>query len=133
MTDSIQKGDGWAVGHLDDMGEGFGFRKIRKSLDVTAFGANAIVLPPGIDTGPHFHDLQEELYFVHRGTLEMTFGDGSTQTLTEGTFARVDAPTARSMKNPGPEDTVIVIVGGKDGYVGRDGHVPEGADHIRSR
>jgi hypothetical protein len=35
--------------------------------------------------------------------------------------ARVDAPTIRRIKNVGDEDAVYVIVGGKDGYVGRDG------------
>ena len=133
MTDSIKSGEGWAVAGLDDMGDGPGFRKVRKALDVTAFGVNAIVLPAGIDTGPHYHDEQEELYFVHRGTIEITFGDGTTQTLGEGAFARVDAATHRSIRNPGPEDAIYVIAGGKDGYVGRDGHVPEGADHIRMR
>ena len=36
-------------------------------------GANAIVLPPGVETNFHFHDEQEELYFVHRGEIEFTF------------------------------------------------------------
>ena len=133
MTDPIRTGDGWAVADLDGLGEGPGFRKVRSPLGVTAFGVNALVLPAGIDTGPHFHDEQEELYFVHRGTLEMTFGDGTTESLPEGSFARVSPATHRSMRNPGPEDVVLVVVGGKDGYVGRDGHVPEGATHIRQR
>ena len=55
-----------------------------RALGVTAFGVNAIVLPPGIETGFHFHDEQEELYFVHRGAIEMEFGDGSVQTLARG-------------------------------------------------
>ena len=67
---------------LDDLGEGPGFRKVRKGLGVTAFGVNAIVLPPGIETGFHFHDQQEELYFVHRGEIEIEFGDGSAHTLS---------------------------------------------------
>ena len=33
------------------MGDGYGFRKIRRELGVTAFGINAIVLPPGYETG----------------------------------------------------------------------------------
>src|SRR5204863_4031549 len=33
------KGDGYAVGSVDGMGEGPGFRKVRRELDVTAFGA----------------------------------------------------------------------------------------------
>lgn len=123
---AVRAGDGWAVAHLDDIGQGHGFRKVRRGLGVTAFGVNAVVLPPGIDTGFHYHDRQEELYFVHRGTIEMEFGDGSTAELVEGAFARVDAPTHRKIRNSGEVDAVYVIVGGKDGYVGRDGQAPPG-------
>ena len=41
-------GDGYAVAHLDEVGEGYGFRKVRKTLGVTAFGVNVIVLPPSL-------------------------------------------------------------------------------------
>jgi quercetin dioxygenase-like cupin family protein len=124
----VTTGTGYAVGHLDDLGEGPGFRKVRKGLGVTAFGVNAIVIPPGIETGSHYHDEQEELYFVHRGTIEMEFGDGSTQVLREGCLARVDAATPRKIRNPGEVDAVYLIAGGKDGYVGRDGQVPPGEE-----
>ncbi|HKN92899.1 MAG TPA: hypothetical protein VJU60_01095, partial [Thermoleophilaceae bacterium] len=60
----VVTGDGYAIGHLDDLGEGPGFRKIRPALGVTAFGVNAVVIPTGIESGRHFHDEQEELYFV---------------------------------------------------------------------
>ena len=125
---AVRTGEGWAVGHLDALGEGAGFRKVRRGLDVTAFGVNAIVLPAGIETGAHFHDEQEELYFVHRGTIEMEFGDGAVEQLPEGTFARVDAATVRKIRNGGERDAVYVIVGGKGGYVGRDGQVPPGEE-----
>ena len=125
---AIRTGDGWTVAHIDAIGEGPGFRKVRRALGVTAFGVNAIVLPPGIDTGPHYHDRQEELYFVHRGTIEMEFGDGSSEELAEGAFARVDPPTVRRIRNRGDVDAVYVIIGGKDGYVGRDGQVPPGEE-----
>ena len=121
---AVRKGEGWAVAHLAGIGEGPGFRKVRRALGVTAFGVNAIVLPPGIETGFHYHDRQEELYFVHRGAIEMEFGNGSTEAIVEGAFARVDAPTVRRIRNRGDVDAVYVIVGGKDGYVGRDGRVP---------
>ena len=49
-------GDGYAVGSIDQMGDGYGFRKIRRALGVTAFGVNAIVIPPGYATPRHFHD-----------------------------------------------------------------------------
>jgi hypothetical protein len=97
----VTEGAGYAVGGLDDLGDGPGFRKIRKGLGVTAFGVNAIVIPPGIETGFHYHEEQEELYFVHRGAIEMEFGD---------------------------VDAVYLCAGGKDGYIGRDGRVPPGEE-----
>jgi quercetin dioxygenase-like cupin family protein len=121
-------GEGYAVGNLDDLGDGPGFRKIRKGLGVTAFGVNAIVQPPGIDAGFHFHDEQEELYFVHRGEIEMEFGDGSVHKLREGSLARVDAATVRKVRNVGDVDAVYICAGGKGGYVGRDGRVPAGEE-----
>jgi quercetin dioxygenase-like cupin family protein len=120
------QGTGYAVGSLDGLGEGYGFRKIRRALGVTAFGVNAIVIPPGYETGRHFHDEQEELYLVHAGRLEMEFGDGSRHVLEPGGIARVDAPTIRKVRNVGDEDAVYVVVGAKHGYVGRDGRLPEG-------
>lgn len=122
----VRSGEGYAVGHLDDLGEGYGFRKVRKGLDVTAFGVNAIVMPPAYETGRHYHEIQEELYFVHRGSLEMEFGDGSTHRLEEGAFARVDAATLRKVRNVGEDDAIYLCAGGKDGYVGRDGRAPDG-------
>ena len=126
----VTKGDGYAVANLDGLGEGPGFRKIRKELGVTAFGVNAIVLPPSYETGSHHHDKQEELYFLHSGRVEIEFGDGSTQQLDPGGLAWVDAPTDRKLRNlSDSEDAVYVVVGGKDGYVGRDGRLAEGETH----
>jgi mannose-6-phosphate isomerase-like protein (cupin superfamily) len=125
---NVRRGQGYAAGHLDDLGAGPGFRKVRRGLEVTAFGVNAIVLPPGLETGFHYHDAQEELYFVHRGSIEMEFGDGSAVSLPEGGFVRVDAATVRKIRNRGDVDAVYVCVGGKDGYVGRDGRVRDGEE-----
>jgi uncharacterized cupin superfamily protein len=128
----VTAGDGYAVAaDLDALGEGYGFRKLRKGLGVTAFGVNVIAIPPNFETGSHFHDEQEELYFVHRGAIEMEFGDGSVERLEEGTFARVDAPTPRKIRNVGDVDAIYLCAGGKDGYIGRDGHVPEGEQRVR--
>jgi quercetin dioxygenase-like cupin family protein len=124
---NVAEGDGYAVANLADLGEGPGFRKIRKGLGVTAFGVNAIVLPPAYETGRHLHEQQEELYFLHRGRIAIEFGDGSAHELKPGGLARVDASTIRKIRNlSDSEDAVYVVVGGKDGYVGRDGKLPEG-------
>jgi uncharacterized cupin superfamily protein len=119
--DDVIAGEGWAVSNLDRLGDGPGFRKIRAPLGVTAFGINAIVLPAGIASGRHAHERQQEVYFVHAGRVEIEFGDGSTQLLESGGIARVDASTVRRLRNVGDADAVYVVVGGADGYVGRDG------------
>jgi quercetin dioxygenase-like cupin family protein len=124
--DDVTTGDGWAVSSLDKLGDGPGFRKIRTPLGVSAFGMNAIVLPSGIETGRHYHDRQQEVYFLHAGSIEMEFGDGATQTLEAGGIARVDPSTVRKIRNVGDGDAIYVVVGGADGYVGRDGQVPSG-------
>ena len=62
--------------------------------------------------------------------VEFEFGDGSTQQLGPGGLAWVDAPTERKVRNlSDSEDAVYVVVGGKDGYVGRDGKLSEGETH----
>jgi mannose-6-phosphate isomerase-like protein (cupin superfamily) len=127
----VTKGEGYAVANLDDLGDGPGFRKVRQELEVAELGVNAIVMPPGIESGFHFHDTQEELYFVHSGELEIEFGDGTVHKLGPGGFARVDAPTHRKTRNVGTVDAVYVVVGAKDGYVGRDGRKPEGEETVR--
>jgi mannose-6-phosphate isomerase-like protein (cupin superfamily) len=134
MSDEVREpieGDGYAVGSLDGLGEGYGFRKIRRELGVNELGVNAIVLPPGYETGAHYHDEQEELYFVHAGRIEIEFGDGQSFTLGAGGMARVDAPTHRKIRNVGEGDATYVIVGAKGGYVGRDGRAPEGEEITR--
>jgi uncharacterized cupin superfamily protein len=115
-------GDGWSVAHIDDLGEGPGFRKIRRPLGVTAFGVNAVVLPPATTSRRHFHERQQELYLVLSGEIEFEFGDGAQHTLGPGGLARVDPATVRSLRNTSDsEDATYFCVGGADGYVGRDG------------
>ena len=125
-----EQGEGWAAANLDDLGDGYGFLKIRKELDVQAFGMNAIVMPPGYWTGRHWHERQEETHFVHRGTLEFEFGDGERVRLEAGGIVRVDASTVRRVGNVGEDDAVYVIVGGEGGYVGRDGVLPPGEERV---
>jgi uncharacterized cupin superfamily protein len=122
----VVQGDGYAVANVDALAEGPGFRKVRRALGVTAFGVNAIELPPGYETGRHYHEQQEELYFVHRGRIQIRLNDESSHLLGPGGLARVDAATVRQITNVGEGPAVYLVTGGKDGYVGRDGQLPEG-------
>lgn len=117
----IVSGDGWAAGPLDAMGEGPGFRKIRHEVGVTEFGVNAIILPAGAEGRKHSHEHQQELYICQEGALKIEFGDGEEVVLGPGGVARVDAEAVRLISNPTDADTTIIVVGGKGGYVERDG------------
>ena len=108
---------------IDELGDGV-FRKIRGELGITAFGANAIVLPPGTQWFNHFHEHQDEL------TFEV---DGEEFELGPGGVCHVESTTPRRFWNAGEEELVLLAIGGKDGYVERDGHMVDPADVERRR
>ena len=116
---------------IDELGEAV-FRKVRRALGVSAFGVNAMVLPPGAGWFEHFHDEQDELYFVHRGRAGFEV-DGERFELGSGGLCHVESTTPRRFWNAGDDELVLLVVGGKDGYVGRDGHMVDPADEDRRR
>jgi mannose-6-phosphate isomerase-like protein (cupin superfamily) len=113
---------GYAISSLTELGDGYGFRKVRPALGVTAFGVNAVVMPPHYEGFLHYHDTQDELYFVHAGTARFEVGD-EVRELGPGSLVHVEATTPRRFSNAGDDDLVVLVVGGKDGYVERDGHL----------
>ncbi len=122
---------GYAFSSLDELGEGYGFRKIRKALGVTAFGVNATIYPPGYEGFFHYHDTQDELYFVHSGQARVIVED-EDRIVGPGGLFHVDSTTPRRVSNASEtDDLVIIVVGGKDGYVDRDGHMVDEADSER--
>jgi len=119
---------GHSFGSIDELGEGYGFRKVRRALGVTAFGVNAVVYPPGYEGFHHFHDTQDELYFVHSGTARFEVG-GEERVLGPGGLCHVESTTPRKVSNAsGDEELVLLVVGGSGGYVERDGHMVDEAD-----
>jgi len=117
----------YSFSSLDELGEGPGFRKIRTPLGVTAFGVNALVYPPGYEGVAHFHDTQDELYFVHRGRVRVEV-EGETRDLDAGGLFHCVSTTPRKLSNPFDEEAIVFAVGGKGGYVERDGHLLDEAD-----
>jgi mannose-6-phosphate isomerase-like protein (cupin superfamily) len=113
---------GYAKATLDELGEGPGFRKVRRALGVTAFGVNGIVYPPRFEGFLHYHDEQDELYFVHRGRARFEV-DGDEFELGPGGVVHVESTTPRKVTNVGDEELVLLVVGAKGGYVGRDGQL----------
>ena len=122
----------YAFGSLDELGTGPGFRKIRKALGVEAFGVNAIVFPPHYEGPEHYHDTQDELYFVHKGRIRVDVG-GESRELAEGGLFHASSTTPRRISNVGDEDAIVYIVGGRGGYVERDGHLVDPEVDLRRR
>jgi quercetin dioxygenase-like cupin family protein len=112
----------YSFSSLDELGDGPGFRKIRQPLGVDAFGVNAIVFPPHYEGPEHYHDTQDELYFVHKGRIRVDVG-GESRELGEGGLFHASSTTPRRISNIGDEDAIVYVVGGKGGYVERDGHL----------
>jgi len=110
---------GYAFGSIDELGEGV-FRKVRQELGVTAFGVNVLVLDPGVVARPHSHAEQDELYFVHAGRARFAL-PGESRELGAGGLCHVESTTPRQVSSVGDEPLVMLVVGAKNGYVGRDG------------
>ena len=115
---------------IDELGSGPGFRKVRHALGVTAFGCNVVVYPPQFQGFLHYHDTQDELYFVHSGTARFEAGD-EERILGPGGLCHVESTTPRRVSNIGDDELVMLVVGGKDGYVERDGHMVDEDDIAR--
>jgi mannose-6-phosphate isomerase-like protein (cupin superfamily) len=120
---------GYAHTTIDALGDET-FRKVRRELGITAFGANVLVLQPGIVGRPHYHEEQDELYFVHEGRAVFDLPDESVE-LGPGGLIHVESTTPRRVTNPGPDELVMLVVGAKEGYVGRDGNLASPKAFIR--
>ena len=81
------------------------FRPLSDALGTEQVAVTLIRVPPHCDfeqgTG-HYHEEQEELYLVTRGTLTMRFGD-DVREVGPGAVARVAPRTPRSHRNEGDE------------------------------
>jgi mannose-6-phosphate isomerase-like protein (cupin superfamily) len=81
------------------------FRSLTDALGCEQVAVTLIRVPPHSDfeqgTG-HYHERQEEVYVVTRGTLTMRFGD-DVRRVVAGSAVRVAAKTPRSHRNEGDE------------------------------
>jgi mannose-6-phosphate isomerase-like protein (cupin superfamily) len=104
------------VDDVDDHYEGSSvpgeFRRLTDALGAEQVAVTLIRIPPHSDfeqgTG-HFHDEQEEVYIVTRGTLTMRFGD-DIRPVTAGSVVRVAPETPRSHRNEGDEPVELWAV-----------------------
>jgi uncharacterized cupin superfamily protein len=111
--------DGVSHTRLDpDSGERF--QSLRRTLGVSTFGMNLIVLAPGQCGRIHRHERQEEAYLVLEG--ELTLGiEGEERRLAEGEVVRVAPGVRRQLLNRRPQRLVLLALGGSAEHLGRDG------------
>jgi mannose-6-phosphate isomerase-like protein (cupin superfamily) len=98
--------------HVDDVDDHYAgsnvpgeFRWLAQALGTEQVAVTLLRIPPHSDfeqgTG-HYHEQQEEVYIVTRGTLTMRFGD-DIRPVAAGSVVRVAAATPRSHRNEGDE------------------------------
>ena len=91
------------------------FRSLTDALASEQVAVTLIRVPPHSDfeqgTG-HYHEEQEEVYIVARGTLTMRFGD-DVRRVAAGSAVRVAARTPRSHRNEGDEPVEMWAVSRK--------------------
>ncbi len=116
-----------AFGSLDELGDGPGFRKVRGPLGVTAFGVNGVVYPPGYPGHPPLPRHAGRALLRPQRTAKVDV-EGEERILGPGGLFHVESTTPRRISSVGDEELVLLVIGGKDGYVERDGHVMSDED-----
>jgi uncharacterized cupin superfamily protein len=103
-----------AIDELPTLWEGFA-KLVRAGLDITAFGANIMDLPPNYSTTSHDESEsgQQELYVALRGSGSVDI-DESRLALDADHLVRVDPGTARVLSS-GADGLRVLCIGGVPG------------------
>jgi uncharacterized cupin superfamily protein len=104
--------DGYAIRHDDELERDYGkWVLVRRSLGVGSFGINAVELPPGEAIPEHDEVARdhEELFLVLEGSPTLVI-EGADHPLREGSFARLDPPVRRTVRNDGTSVARVLIV-----------------------
>ena len=105
-----------AIDELPTLWDGFA-KLVRPGLDITAFGANIMDLPPDYSTKSHDESQsgQQELYVALRGSGSVDI-DGEKLPLDLDHLVCVEPGTGRVVSS-GPDGLRVLIVGGVPGGV----------------
>jgi hypothetical protein len=105
-----------SIEELPTLWEGFA-KLVRAGLDITAFGANIMDLPPDYATAAHDESAsrQEELYVALRGSGTVDVA-GAALPLDAEHLVRLDAGTSRVLCS-GPDGLRVLCIGGVPGGV----------------
>ncbi len=105
-----------SIDELPTLWDGFA-KLVRPGLEITAFGANIMDLPPDYTTKSHDESEsgQQELYVALRGAGSVEI-EGERVPLDPEHLVKVDAGTNRALSS-GPQGLRVLIVGGVPGGV----------------
>jgi uncharacterized cupin superfamily protein len=98
----MDEGDGYTIAHRDELERTGNWALVRRSLGFQALGVNLVQIGPGESIPEHDETQrdQEELFFVVSGSPVLVI-DGDEHAAPAGTFARVDPPRRRTVRNVG--------------------------------
>jgi len=84
---------------------------VRRALGLKAFGMNIVEIEPGERIPEHDETArdQEEVFMALSGEATIVI-DGAEHALPEGSFARLDPETTRTVANNGTETIRVLIV-----------------------
>lgn len=101
---------GVTIVHIDDCERTGNWSLVRRSLGLDAFGMNAVTIPPGEQIPEHDETErdQEEVFLALDGEATLV-ADGEKQSLRQGTFARLDPPVTRTVRNETAEPVTVLI------------------------
>jgi uncharacterized cupin superfamily protein len=107
----IMQGDGYTITHRDELERTGNWALVRRSLGFRALGVNLVEIPPGESIPEHTETErdQEELFFVVSGSPVLVI-DGEEHPAPAGTFARLDPPRRRTVRNTGSDPCSVLIV-----------------------
>ena len=95
------------------------FVRLRRTLGVTSFGINQMILEPGQRMRIHLHEQQEEVYLVLSGRLTLVV-EGDDHDFGPHELVRVPPHVRRQLVNRGPERVSLLALGGYGEHEPRD-------------
>lgn len=109
-----------------------------EALDLQEMRPRLWRVEPGEKLSYHYHDEQEELFYVVEGTGQMLVGEDEEYVeIPEGGFIKPGVRTPRSLRNDTDEDVVWLIVGAPPVFEGvlwdeydEDGRPAESGEYV---